>query len=140
MIAPRLPDIHPSRITFKPGDRLLVRVSSTLKPNEVRKLAKAVEKFAKEHVRVAIVNCTQITLILSGPNGIKVLAGIEHIDLPMPEMGTANVKCSVVEISELDTLTVVVPNASDSLANKFKDYYQRWAGPNTQVKVLRNQN
>lgn len=57
---PRIAEVQCSRIQFRPGDRVLVRVHQDLSAEQVNRLRKSVEKWAGDQVEVLIVNCLQM--------------------------------------------------------------------------------
>ncbi len=53
---PHIADVQCSRLTFQPGDRIIVRVRTRLDGSQIRKLRKSVQKFAGCEVEVLIIN------------------------------------------------------------------------------------
>ncbi len=53
---PHIADVQCSRLTFQPGDRIIVRVRTNLDSDQKRKLRKSVQKFAGCEVEVLIIN------------------------------------------------------------------------------------
>ena len=53
---PHVADVQCSRLTFQPGDRVIVRVRTKLDQHQQKRLRKSVQKFAGCEVEVLIVN------------------------------------------------------------------------------------
>lgn len=61
---PRLADVQCSRITFQPGDRILVRSFHKLDPSEEKRLRKAIRKWAGCEVEVLIYDATKMEITI----------------------------------------------------------------------------
>ena len=57
---PQIADVQCSRLTFQPGDRIIVRVRVNLDNDQRRKLRKSVQKFAGCEVDELIINELEI--------------------------------------------------------------------------------
>ncbi len=137
MIAvPKIQDVQTSRVSFHPGDRLLVRTFTDLTRDQHRKLESAVSKFANEDVRILIVNCLTTTVILSR-NGedIFLASGSDRGSISI-HPSIANVSCSVIDFIRDDKLTILVPFVSSEVAFRLKAIYKEWAGSDVEVIVV----
>lgn len=135
---PLIQDVHTDRIQFKPGDRLLARVSVSLTTAQYKKLENGVKKFAGEDVRLLIVDVTKVRLVWSRRGEIvQEIAGPSFFD-PRPEMvGVADLRCSVIEFQPDDILHVFVPHISSELHRlKITDRMRQWTGKEVDVRVL----
>lgn len=54
MIRPRIADVRCQRLKFQPGDRILVRTTIRLEPDQQRRLRKSIIKWAGCEVEVLI--------------------------------------------------------------------------------------
>ena len=61
---PKLAEMHCSRIVFKTGDRILVKVFRDLSKDEIRKMRKAIEKWAGDGIPVLIMDARTMEIIV----------------------------------------------------------------------------
>jgi len=68
---PKLADVQCSRMEFKPGDRLLVKVYASLDRDQKQKLLRAVQKWAGRDVEVFIIDARMMEMQVERPAIIK---------------------------------------------------------------------
>lgn len=68
---PKIADVQCSRLTFQPGDRIIVRVQVRLDADQKKKLRKSIRKFAGCEVEVLIINVMDMEIeIQKGVAGV----------------------------------------------------------------------
>lgn len=134
---PLLTDVHPTKIKFEAGDRILARVADDLNINQHQNLVRSIKKFAEADVRVLVVNClsTRMMLVHKGGGG-KMLASHEHALQQSLDLGVANVSCSPVKFLEGDRLILCVPPSVEGLHKKqLERLLKEWAGDDVEVRI-----
>lgn len=134
---PLLSDIQLTRIKFNPGDRVLARVSSNLSSEQYKKLERSIIKFAREDVRVLIVNCMEIRMVRLrlGEDPYR-MAGPEDMQSQPIDLGVANLRCSVTEFEPDDQLVITIPRlALESQKRQLHKFVQEWTGKDVEIRI-----
>ena len=132
----KIQNVQTSRISFHPGDRLLVRVFTDLTKDQNRKLKSAVSKFANEDVRILIVNCLTTTVILTRNGEDRFLASGSDRGSISTHPSIANVSCSVIDLIKDDKLTIIAPFVDFYGGVQLKAIFKEWAGPEVEVIII----
>lgn len=136
---PLLTDSQPTKYQYQAGDRILVRVSCVLTPDQYAKIERAVKKYTRTDLNVLIVNCSQVKILwMHGiTRDIETLVSPEDVQSRSLDAGVANLDCSVTRMPAGDTLTVIVPRISSEIQQKtIHDWVQRWTGKDVEVIVM----
>lgn len=128
MTLPRLGDIQPTRLTFAPGERVVVSAPK-LSSDQLRRIRRAVVRYAREHVRVLVVDCLTLTLSIRRATGeVEVIASRERLQRQtLPNV--ANLSCSKIELSDLDQVLVTgTRSLREGQRKQLRYKVQEWAG------------
>lgn len=135
---PLLADAQAIRYIYQPGDRLLVRVSVDLSPDQKFKILRAIRKRTGEDLRILTVNCHYVEMLWqkSGSAEVFSLVSKKDIELQGIDAGVANLDCSVTQLGAGDTIIVRDCRlVEDSDKKLFRRWVQEWTGPDVEVIV-----
>lgn len=138
MANPLLSDLPAHKLKFEAGDRIIARVSVALSKSQYRRLARAIQTFARADVNVIIVNCLQTVIIHVDRATAQrtVIASPVHARHQDIAAGVANLDCAVVKMKSNDMLFVAVPRiSSEPQRNTIKKWVGGWAGKDIEVIV-----
>ena len=132
---PLLADLPSTRLSVKPGDRMLARVGFELTRDQTIRITRSITRFAGNEVRLMIVNCMRTTIWWkrSDDGSISTLCSPKFIKSDMAA-GAVNLECSVIDLHPGDKLYVNHVGLSCELTKKdLREKIQRWAGVDVEV-------
>ena len=134
---PTLSDL-PTTKRFQAGDRILARVSVDLTKDQHDRICRTIQRWARAEVDVLIINCLKVSLLWRQVEhqAETILGRPTAIVNSTPDLGVANLDCSVVNFEAGDQLVVTVFRLDSNLQrDTIKSWIQRWAGQGVEVIV-----
>ena len=130
MKSPLLSDYHSIRYHYKPGDRILARISHDVDIPAYVRIVKAVQKSAGEELRVIVVNCLRYKVLWKHADAQQIEALVSKDDIDIHQSrGVVNLNCSVTDIKEGDELLVLIKEElSDLKKSQVRSWFKNWAG------------
>ena len=130
---PLLSDNPAVNVQFQPGDRLLVKVSCHLTPDQKIHIRRAVKRFARCDVNILIVDVRYLKVLVVGKK-TRLLACPEDVQHQSIDLGVANLNCSKIDLVPDDLLAVRSSVKLDELQQKqIRTELRRWAGEDVEV-------
>ena len=116
MVLPKLSDVELMRRTFSPGDRMIVRTTTKLRPDQQASIKRVIYKMTGEHVRVLIVDVRFIKLVwyIAAEDRPVTLTGLDDVIEQKIEKGRIQLDCSTVDFNAGDRLVVFIPPKMDA--------------------------
>ena len=121
MVAPKLSDIRTSKTKFRPGDRVMCRVSTYLSKDYIRRIERAVNRFVGVPVRLLILDITKVSLFAGG---VEISApGL----VGAPAAGKVKFDLSVVDFTQIKRLDAFC-KIDNTIKNDIMYGLKEWIG------------
>lgn len=136
---PRLSEIASCR-GHESGERIIVRTTVPLMPQEYRSIAKSIEKFLNANPDILFVTLTQVEIINVREGDLEpvVLAGRTHIKPEDIDSKQIHVGCSHVDLSDCKFLTVSYSEGFTGAHQRLLfEAIKKWSGGRDVVEVAR---
>lgn len=126
---------------FADGDRVIVRTSSNMTEDQVKRIERSLKKSTKAELRVLVVNCLQLHIVLFRPGQQpQPISAPRHAEMIPSAPGTANVNLAKIEFLPGDILGVVPKGLLNRPARELlRGGLARWAGDGVAIRILKGE-